>query len=576
MKAIRIQAIASVYRTIALALAVAAFGPPALCGQFDWPQWQGPDRTAHSKETGLLKEWPKDGPPLAWKIKGLGGGDSTPSVAAGRIYGMSHRGNDEIFWALSEKDGKEIWAVRIAPAHSTSWPQSKEGPSCTPTVDGDRLYLMGLAGNAACLQVADGKVVWQRNLMADFKGRAPMWSYRESPLIDGDKVICTPGGEEITMVALNKLNGEPIWKSQVPDQASGQTQNRGLGGNRPNVMQTDPVLSTLDKDQSKEISADEIAAAPTALLKLDKNQDGKLSEDEGTAGVGERCGQGNRQGPRRGPGIMRMMKALSARDADESGTIEEAEIKNAAVALRKLDENRDGKLTEEEAGMKYMGPQNTGAAYSSTIAIDFGGQRQYVQLLAMTVAGVSAADGKLLWRYDKPANSMRINISTPIYHDGHVFAASAYGAGGGLARLVKKENGEFAAEEVWFSKSMENHHGGVILHDGALFGANGGNGGGYLACLDFKTGEVLWNERDSDKRRVTKGSVAFADGRIYYRTEEGPMVLIEPSRKEYMERGRFDQPERTDKPAWAHPVIANGKLYIRDQDTLFCYDVKAN
>ena len=111
--------------------------------------------------------------------------------------------------------------------------------------------------------------------------------------------------------------------------------------------------------------------------------------------------------------------------------------------------------------------------------------------------------------------------------------------------------------------------------DNRIHGANGGNGGGYLACLDFKTGEVLWNERDSDKRRVTKGSVAFADGRIYYRTEEGPVVLIEPSRKEYLERGRFTQPERTDKPAWAHPVIANGRLYIRDQGTLFCYDVKA-
>ncbi len=169
---------------------------------------------------------------------------------------------------------------------------------------------------------------------------------------------------------------------------------------------------------------------------------------------------------------------------------------------------------------------------------------------------------------------MRINISTPIYHDGHVFATSAYGAGGGLARLNKNPTGEFTAEEVWFSKSMENHHGGVILQDGALFGANGGNGGGYLACLDFKTGEVLWNERDSDKRRVSKGSVAFAGDRIYYRTEEGPIVLIEPSRKEYLERGRFNQPERTDKPAWAHPVVANGKLYIRDQDTLFCYDVK--
>lgn len=555
-------------------LALVTSAPAVYCASFDWPQWQGPDRTAVSKETGLLKEWPKDGPPLAWKVKGLGGGDSTPSIAAGRIYGMSHRGTDEIVWALSEKDGKEVWAVRIAPAQPQNWPQSKEGPSATPTVDGDRLYVMGLAGNVACLKAADGKVVWQRSLVADFKGRAPMWNFRESPLVDGDKVICAPGGEEATIVALNKLTGETVWKSVVPDKAgSGQSQNRGFGGNRPSAMQTDLVLTTLDADQSKELSAEEITAAPTALLKLDKNSDGKLSEDEVSPQRAD-GGQGEGQRRRRGPGIMRMMKANSALDADQSGAIEEAEIKNAAVVLRKLDENGDGKLTDEEAGMRSMSPPNTGAAYSSAIAIDFGGQRQYVQLLAMTVAGFSAADGKLLWRYDKPANSMRINISTPIYHDGHVFASTAYGAGGGLAKLVKKENGEFAAEEVWFSKSMENHHGGVILHDGALLGANGGNGGGYLACLDFKTGEVRWNERDSDKRRVTKGSVAFADGRIYYRTEEGPIVLIEPSGKEYLERGRFDQPERTDKPAWAHPVVANGKLYIRDQDTLFCYDVK--
>jgi outer membrane protein assembly factor BamB len=561
------------HRTIALALTVAALAPNAFCGQFDWPQWQGPDRTAHSKETGLLKEWPKEGPSLAWKVKGLGGGDSMPSVAGGRIYGMSHRGGDEFVWALSEKDGKEIWAVRIAPALTTSWPQSKEGPSATPTVDGDRLYVMGLAGNVACLQVADGKIVWQRNLMADFGGKPPMWSYRESPLVDGDKVICTPGGDETTMVALNKLTGETIWKAFVPDQA-GATQNRSQSANRPNVIETDLLLSTLDKDHSKVISADELSAAPTVLLTLDKNQDGKLSEDEVTPASAAPSGQD--QGRRRGRGgVMRMMKSHSAMDANEDGALDTTEIKNAVASLQRIDANRDGKLTEDEVGMKHFGPQDTGAAYSSAIAIDLGGQRQYVQFLAKTVTGVSAADGKLLWRYDKPANGMRLNISTPIYHDGHVFAASAYGAGGGLARLNKNANGEITAEEVWFSKAMENHHGGVILHDGALFGANGGNGGGYMACLDFKTGEVLWNERDSDKRRVTKGSVAFADGRIYYRTEEGPIVLIEPSRKEYLERGRFSQPERTDKPAWAHPVIANGKLYIRDQDTLFCYDVKA-
>ena len=316
-----------------------------------------------------------------------------------------------------------------------------------------------------------------------------MWSFRESPLVDGDKVIVTPGGKEATMVALNKRTGETIWKSVVPDRvSSGQTQNRGFGGgNRPSAMQTVPVLSTLDKDQSKELSADEIAAAPTVLLTLDKNKDGKLSEDEISPCASGGDSQGG-QRRRRGPGMMRMNKALSALDADENNTIDEAEIKGAVAALKKLDANSDGKLTDDEAGMKSMSPPNTGAAYSSAIAIDFGGQQQYVQLLAMTVAGVSATDGKLLWRYDKPANNMRINISTPIYHDGHVFAATAYGAGGGLAKLVKKENGGLAVEEVWFSKSMENHHGGVILHDGALFGANGGNGGGYLACLDFKTG----------------------------------------------------------------------------------------
>lgn len=556
------------HRSISLGLTVAAFAQSAFCAQFDWPQWQGPDRNAASKETGLLKEWPKDGPPLVWKMKGLGGGDSTPSIAAGRIYGMSHRGEDEIVWALSEKDGKELWAARIGPAYTTSWHQSKEGPSATPTVDGDRLYVMGLAGNLVCLQAGDGKVLWQRSLMADFGGRMPMWSYRESPLVDGDKVIGTAGGTETTTVALNKLTGEVIWKNFVPEKA-GQTA-LARPENRPNVIETDLVLSSLDKDHDKTISADELAAAPTVLAALDKNKDGSLSEEEVTPASPAAGGQGRRRG-----GIIRMMKAHSAMDADGDGTLNAAEIKNATVALRKIDANRDAKLTEDEVGMKHFGPQETGAAYSSAIAIDFGGQRQYVQFLATTVAGVSAADGKLLWRYDKPANGMKLNISTPIYHDGHVFAASAYGAGGGLARLVKNASGEFTAEEVWFSKNMENHHGGVILHDGALFGANGGNGGGYLASLDFKTGEVLWNEKDSDKRRVSKGSVAFADGRIYYRTEEGPVVLIEPSRKEYLERGRFTQPERTDKPAWAHPVVANGKLYIRDQDTLFCYDVKA-
>lgn len=446
------------YLVLALSSGTALAGSPE---SFDWPQWRGPDRNAVSKERGLLQEWPKDGPPLAWKNQELGGGYSAPSIAAGRIFGLSNRGNDEVVWALSETDGKEQWATPLGAAVVQRMPQGKEGPGCTPTVDGERLYVLGMNGDLACLQVKDGKIVWRVSLTNDFGGRAPTWSYRESPLVDGDKVICTPGGDEATLVALDKLTGKPIWKSQVPE---------GTGGD--------------------------------------------------SGGSPDDSGRGRRRGGR-------------------------------------------------------GGFSRSGAAYASAIAIDFEGQRQYVQLTAKTLVGVAASDGKFLWRYDSPANSHAINCATPIYHDGQVFAASAYGAGGGLVKLSKDANGGVKAEEVWFSPKMQNHHGGVILFDGCLYGANGGNEGGNLVCLDFKTGNVLWDERAGGERGAPKGSLALADGRLYYRTEKGTLLLIEPNPKQFVERGRFEPPDRTRAPAWTHPVIANGKLYVRDQDVLLCYDIKA-
>src|ERR1051326_7776962 len=117
----------------------------------DWPQWQGPDRKGMSKEHGLLQQWPKDGPPLAGRINSLGGGDSAPAISAGRIFGMSNRGEDEVVWALSEGDGKEVWVSRLGPAfEQEGWPQAKEGPGCTPTIDGERLYVEGMAGDVSC------------------------------------------------------------------------------------------------------------------------------------------------------------------------------------------------------------------------------------------------------------------------------------------------------------------------------------------------------------------------------------------------------------------------------------------
>src|SRR5262249_17217926 len=151
------------------------------------------------------------------------------------------------------------------------------------------------------------------------------------------------------------------------------------------------------------------------------------------------------------------------------------------------------------------------------------------------VVGIRAADGKFLWRYNSPHNTTA-NISTPVYHDGHVFAASAYGTGGGLVRLTRLATDEFQAEEVYFTKKMQNHHGGMVLIDGYLYGGNGGQ----LACIEYLTGKVTW-----DERKPGKGSIAYADGRLYYRNESGPIVLIEPNPKEYVEHGRFAQPDRS-------------------------------
>lgn len=266
--------------------------------------------------------------------------------------------------------------------------------------------------------------------------------------------------------------------------------------------------------------------------------------------------------------MMRLMPVNKALDADGNEVISDTEIASAATALQELDKDADGKLTDSEVSPSFgpRGPASS-AAYSSAIAIDVGGHRQYVQYLATTLVGLDAETGKLLWRYDKAANANKINCSTPIYHDGIVFAASAYGNGGGAVK-PSFDGSSYQAEEVYFSPNMQNHHGGMIVHDGCLYGANGGNGGGFLACLDFSSGKVLWRDRDAPK-----GSLAFADNRLYLRTEEGVMILIEPNATEFVERGRFEQPDRSESPAWTHPVIANGKLYVRDQGLLLCYDI---
>ena len=182
----------------------------------DWPQWRGPERNGISKEGGLLKQWPKEGPKLLWQADDIGDGYSSPAVVGSRIYLMSNRGfENEFVQALSIQDGKPVWTTRIG---NVGNPQDflYAKARSTPTVDGDSIYALGSDGDLACLETGSGKIRWQKSIRKEFGGQPGVWAYAESPLVDGEAVVVTPGGVQATLVALNKKTGAVIWKSAVP------------------------------------------------------------------------------------------------------------------------------------------------------------------------------------------------------------------------------------------------------------------------------------------------------------------------------------------------------------------------
>jgi outer membrane protein assembly factor BamB len=183
---------------------------------FDWPQWRGPQRNGISQETGLLKQWPAEGPKLLWQVNDIGDGYSTPAVVGTRIYLMSNRGfENEFVQALSTQDGKPIWTTRVGNVGGPTDFQYAKARS-TPTVDGDFIYALSSDGDLACLEAKNGTIRWQKSIRKEFGGQPGFWAYAESPLVDGDVVVVTPGGAQATIVALNKNTGAVIWKSAVP------------------------------------------------------------------------------------------------------------------------------------------------------------------------------------------------------------------------------------------------------------------------------------------------------------------------------------------------------------------------
>lgn len=392
---------------------------PSTPSSSDWPQWRGPERNGKSAETGLLKQWPAEGPPRLWRVTNLGAGYGSVSIKGDRIFLQMLVGRQSVVASLNRSNGQIVWSRVIGGGRDND---RGPGPRGTPTIDADRIYALSENGDLACLRMQDGSVVWQRNVLQDFRGSNIQWLISESPLVDGDRVMVSPGGRDASIVALDKMTGRTVWTS------------RGL--------------------------------------------------------------------------------------SDEAG-------------------------------------------YSSLIAADIGGVRALMTLTADAGVGVRASDGKPLWRYTQVANRTA-NIATPVFSNGKVFYTSAYDTGGALLNLTPQGQ-EIRAMEAYFTRNMKNHHGGIVLVDGYLYGFSDS----ILTALQFDTGRVAWRDRS-----VGKGAVTYADGNLYILGENNVVGLVEATPAAYREKGRFQIPD-SGYPSWAHPVVSGGRLYIRNQNALAVYDIRA-
>jgi len=394
----------------------------------DWHQWRGAQRDGVVKKADINLDWTAKKPPLAWSFKQAGMGYSSPAIVGTTLYCQGAVDKKGFVFSLDAQTGVLKWKQELG---DEIVEDRENAPRGTITIDGDKLYLIRGIGQIHCLSAADGKVIWTKDFKKDFNGvLMSRWGYSESPLIDGNLVICTPGGDDGAIIALDKNTGATIWR----------------------------VNDLKDK-----------------------------------------------------------------------------------------------------------------AGYSSPIIAEVDGVKQYIQSTSNSVVGISK-DGKLLWKVDVPTFRTAV-VPTPVYNENMVFATSGYNAGCVGIKLTKSGD-SFKADTVYFNKNMVNHHGGVVLVNGYIYGYSDPSG---WVCQNFKTGETVWKERNSE---VAKGAVLAVNDRLILLNERnGLLTLIGASPDGYKEYGRIEFPERTqnsttDNCVWPHPVIANNKLYVRDHDLMFCYDLK--
>ena len=409
----------------------------------DWPQWRGPHRDGHAAPQELLKSWPKNGPPLKWQYENAGRGYSTLTIAGDRAYTL---GSDEtgcFAICLDVNNGSKIWQTNVGKAsqsgdYNHGW---GGGPRSSITIDGGQLFGTSDLGVVFALDQNSGELQWSVDLVKQYGSKVPVWGYSESPLVDGDRVVVTPGGKHF-MVALKRGSGEEVWRT------------------------------------------------PMILEKED-----------------------------------------------------------------------------------YIVPQ-----YVSPIKAGVDGVTFYVTASKPGLFAFDTTTGEQVFSDDTTGNKVAV-IPTPIIVENQLYHTSDYGAGNSFFKMSAGEDGKIVLDEVYHleGKTMRNHHGGVVLVDGVIYGFSKIDGGVWMA-QDLETGDVLWKEKAG---RNKSGSIAFADGRLYcYNDKDGTCLLVKPSPAGWEAVGGVKLPSMTglerDKGAiWAHPVIANQTLFIRDQDLIFAFDITA-
>lgn len=620
----RLRAARHAWPVIAVAVMLTLAAPPTGSAQVpfepgDWPQWRGPNRDGVAVEEGLLREWPAAGPSVAWRVDGVGVGFSSVAVHGGRVFTLGDLDGVEHMVVVDLETGRRIWAAQPAPVvKALADAAAREFRRLDGNVDGGIDEVEALRGFGWNFTQFDGPVagdadarlrgraaaVFQK-LDADGDGRL---SHREAgnALRDRfDRADRKDASIDAGRLATERAAPLLAAADKDGDGAVSRQEARGAEIDRffaradqrlPDAQAGDGIVTAAELAEyllKSEPGRDGwVTETELVGLYLDERPvgDGRLSHAELTARVGGyRNGMGH--GPRGTPtvdgprvymeGAMGDVACLNAADGstvwhvnlnrDFGGSTPGWGYSESPLVVADLvivtPGGSGGTLValDKRTGTPVWRSKEIVDAthYSSPVLADIAGVRQVVQFSNKRVFGVAVEDGRLLWSYESPANRTA-NCCTPIVADDFVFASSAYGTGSGLARIAASGTTQ-QAEQVYFEKRLACHHGGVVKVGEHLYS----NAGGAVTCMHFKTGRIAWQSRG-----VGKGSLVAADGMLYMLSEGHKVALAEANPQAYVERGQFAVEPR-GKPSWSIPVVAHGKLLIRDQDVLTAYDIRS-